>query len=286
MAAATQQLERREQLRPVLAELWHSFNERNLLTWASALSFQLVTTFVPALLFGLALLGFLDLQSVWADVAKEIRPHMSQAAFTVVEDTATLVLTEKQLLWLTLGGALAVWQLSGGVRAIMGGLADVYEIEENRPWRERVWRSLGLAAAIGALVVLAVGASWLGPLLYGDVGQPAGALLFALRWTVAGLLLMAAVALTLHHAPAMRSSAAWITTGALIIVGAWIAASLLFGAYIRFVADYRSIFGNLATIVVLFAYIYVSSIVFFAGARVDAIMRRRLGVTGAGGDER
>jgi uncharacterized BrkB/YihY/UPF0761 family membrane protein len=32
----------------------------------------------------------------------------------------------------------------------------------------------------------------------------------------------------------------------------------------------------MATIVVLFAYIYISSIVFFAGAQVDAIIRRRI----------
>jgi uncharacterized BrkB/YihY/UPF0761 family membrane protein len=60
------------------------------------------------------------------------------------------------------------------------------------------------------------------------------------------------------------------------VVGAWIAASILFGLYIRFVASYGSIFGNLATIVILFAYIYISSIVFFAGAQVDAIIRRRV----------
>jgi membrane protein len=67
-----------------------------------------------------------------------------------------------------------------------------------------------------------------------------------------------------------------VTVGTAIVVGAWILASILFGIYIRFIASYGSIFGNLATIMVLFAYIYLSAIVFFAGAQVDAIIRRRV----------
>ena len=35
-------------------------------------------------------------------------------------------------------------------------------------------------------------------------------------------------------------------------------------------------FGSLATIFVLFLYMYLSSIVFFAGAQLDAIIRRRV----------
>ena len=54
------------------------------------------------------------------------------------------------------------------------------------------------------------------------------------------------------------------------------ALTILFGAYIRFVASYQTIFGNLATVVILCGYIYLSSIVFFAGAQVDSIIRRRV----------
>jgi membrane protein len=61
-----------------------------------------------------------------------------------------------------------------------------------------------------------------------------------------------------------------------MIVGVWVIASVLFGTYIRFIASYGSIYGSLATIVVLFLYVYISAIVFFAGAQVDAIIRRRV----------
>lgn len=275
MATATRKSARAE-LPGAVRELAGSFSERDLLTWASALSFQLVTAVVPFLLFAVGLIGFLSLDSAWADIAKSIKPHMSEAAFKVVDDTAKRVVTEKQLWWVTLGFALAIWQVSGGIRTIMGGLCLIYDCGESRSWFDRIRVSVLLAIVISALILAAIAIAWAGPLVYGDVGQPLGALFFLARWVIAAVLLGTATALTVRFAPDGYQPPGWVSVGTAIVVGAWIAASVLFGLYIRFVASYGSIFGNLATIVVLFAYIYISSIVFFAGAQVDAIIRRRV----------
>src|SRR3954452_6226228 len=275
MATATRRSARTE-LPSAIRELVHCIQERNLLTWASALSFQLVTAFVPFLLFGFGLIGFLNLDSAWADITKTIKPHMSQAAFKVVDDTAKKVVDQKQLWWVTIGLALAIWQVSGGIRTIMGGLNAVYECKESRSWFQRMRLSIGLAFGVSALIIAAIGVAWDGPLLYGDVGQPFGAVFFVVRWAIAAVLLGCATGITVRLAPYGYQPTGWVTAGTAIVVGAWIVASILFGLYIRFVASYGSIFGNLATIVVLFAYLYVSSIVFFAGAQVDSIVRRRV----------
>ena len=50
--------------------------------------------------------------------------------------------------------------------------------------------------------------------------------------------------------------------------------SLGFGVYLREIADYNSIFGGLATVVVLIAYLYASAVVFLGGVQVDALVRR------------
>src|SRR4051794_7503301 len=177
MATATRKSARTE-LPSAIRELVHCIQERNLLTWASALSFQLITAVVPFLLFGFGLIGFLNLDSAWTDIAKNIKPHMSGAAFKVVDDTAKKVVTEKQLWWVTVGFALAIYQVSGGIRTIIGGLDAVYGCDESRSWFERIRLSVVLAVVVSALVLGAIAVAWAGPLLYGDVGQPLGALLF------------------------------------------------------------------------------------------------------------
>jgi membrane protein len=266
----------RAELPGATRELIDSFRERHLMTWAGALAFQISTAVVPFLLFGLGLIGFFNLDSVWADITKQIKPHMSGAAFKVVDSTADRVLHQKQIFWVTIGLAVALWEVSGGMRTIMSGLSLIYECDDDRGWFERTRLSLLLAVIVSVLVIAAIAVAWTGPLLYGDVGQPLGALLFLLRWAIAAVLLGCATGLTVRLAPDGYQPTRWVTTGTTIVVGAWIAASILFGVYIRFIASYGSIYGNLATIVILFAYIYISAIVFFAGAQVDAIIRRRV----------
>jgi membrane protein len=126
------------------------------------------------------------------------------------------------------------------------------------------------------LILAAISLAWLGPLVYGDVGQPLGAVFLIIRWLLAAVLLGLATGLTVRLAPDGYQPAGWVSVGTAMIVGVWVIASVLFGMYIRFIASYGSIYGSLATIVVLFLYVYISAIVFFAGAQVDAIIRRRV----------
>ena len=54
----------------------------------------------------------------------------------------------------------------------------------------------------------------------------------------------------------------------------WLVMSLGFGLYLREIADYNSIFGGLATVVVLIAYLYAAAVVFLGGVQLDALVRR------------
>ena len=118
---------------------------------------------------------------------------------------------------------------------------------------DRCSRSPSARAGWRAIAVVVVT-----PLLYGDVGGVVAVLLFLARWAVAGLLLLLAVALLLHYAPERRSPLHWVTFGAVLIMAGWLVMSLGFGLYLREIADYNSIFGGLATVVVLIAYLYAA----------------------------
>ena len=266
----------RAELPAASRELVNRFNQHKLLVWASALSFQIVTAIVPFLLFGFGLIGFLSLDSAWSNIAKNLKPHMSAAAFQVVNSTADKVLHQKQLFWVTAGFALAIWEVSGGMRAVMGGLNRIYGLQEDRTWLERMRRSLFLALIVSALVLGAVALTWLAPLAYGHLNGPLTVLMTIARWLIAAVMLGLACGLTVRLAPNGYQPSGWVSAGTAIVVGAWLITSILFGLYIRFIASYGSIYGNLATIVILFAYVYISAIVFFAGAQVDAIIRRRV----------
>jgi len=231
---------------------------------------------VPLGLFAFGLLGFLHLEGVWADdLAPRVQAAVSQPAFALADDVVTNALSDRQAFWITAGLVIALWEISGAIRATMGALNTVYGLETRRSWRRRMGVSTLLALAVGACWLGAIAVVVVGPLLYGDVGGVAAAALFVVRWCAAGLLLLLAVGVLLHYAPEMRSPLRWVSFGSVLIMAGWLVMSLGFGVYLREIADYNSIFGGLATVVVLIAYLYAAAVVFVSGVQVDALARRR-----------
>ncbi|MFL5827205.1 MAG: YihY/virulence factor BrkB family protein [Thermoleophilaceae bacterium] len=276
MAIATRRL-RRPSLPSVpggLRKLVDEFERNDLLTSASAIAFQILTTIVPFALFLVSLAGFLNLGSLWRDeIAPKLHNAVSGPAYQVINDTVTKALSSRQAFWLTFGALLALWQLSGAVRAAMGALNRVYDVRAERSWRERIAVSVAIALGQALCLIGALAVVTLTPLLYGDVGQPLGALLFAARWGAAALLLLACVWMLVRYGPASPRPVRWVSFGSGLVVAGWVLMSIGFGVYLRAVADYGSIFGNLASLVVLLTYLYLSAIVFLGGAQIDSLVR-------------
>jgi membrane protein len=257
-------------------ELVDAFEENDLLTYASAIAFQILSALVPALMFGFGLLGFLSLDGVWRDeLAPDIKANVSKPAFAVIDDVVTKALSQHQLFWVTFGFVIALWQISGGVRAVMGALNTVHGVETRRSFWRRMLVSFALGLALGACWLVAITAVVLGPLLYGDIPLAVAALLLLARWAVAGAVLLLAVALVLHFAPEPDQPLEWVSYGALLVMFGWVVMSAGFGFYLRDIADYNSIFGSLATVVVLIAYLYAAAVVFLGGVQADALVRER-----------
>ena len=254
-----------------------AYRENDLLTYASAISFQLLSALIPLVLLGLGLLGVFDLQGVWRhDVAPHVRDQVSPKAFSALDDTATTVLEKKQLLWVTFGAALAVWQVSGAVRAVMGVFNRIYEVEERRRFWTRIAVSIGLALVEVVVLLMASAVIIFGQAFAREVfgkGALVSVIGFVAQWGAAAALLLVAVAALGRFAPAKARPWRWVSLGSGLVVLAWIAMSLLFAWYLRDVADYRSIFGNLATLFVMIEYVYLAAIIFLTGIQMDSLIR-------------
>jgi membrane protein len=270
------------QPRKVVRQVIEGMEEHDLLTYASAIAFKVMTSLIPIALLVVSIMGFLDLESAWTkDLAPEVKAQVSKQVFAVIDDVVRRTLGSKQGWWLTAGFVFTLWQASGVARGVMGALSSIYGDGDNRSFIRRYATSfaLGLAVAvcvIGALVVVRFGPELLG---LGDVGWLADVALFVVRWGVALALLSTAVWVLLRFAPAKPGPHRWVSFGSGLCVLAWVGTSVVFGVYVTDIADYGSIFGSLATVFLLMTYLYVSACAFLIGAQVDALVRH--GETGS-----
>jgi membrane protein len=267
----------RELARALLA----GFKEHDLLTYSSAISFQILTAIIPFLLFVLAVAGLLHLNSVWRDhLEPQIRSHVSAAVFTVISNAVDKVFASRRVPWATLGGGLALWQVSGAVRAVMGAFARIYGASTERPFLRRYAVSFVLSIEVGGCFILATLCVLFAPFFsVAHAGAAWEVLAFLLRWGSAVGLLLLAVGLLVRHAPATDQPLPRVSLGASIVVGLWVVVSLVFYFYLTAIASYESVFGSLASVIVVMGYLYISTTVFLFGTQLDAIIRAQ--ATGA-----
>jgi membrane protein len=254
--------------RRTLHALVHAFDEYDLLTYATAIAFNAIFAVIPLALFGLGLLGVLGAESVWTQhLAPDLRRQVSPDVFHVIDSSVRNVFRARQAFWVTIGAVLAVWEVSGAMRAVMTVLDRIYGVRRRRGRVERYRVSLLLSFAATVLLVAAAFVFELAP-------ATGSALATIARWPLAAALLLATLGIVVRWAPAEHRSWRWVTFGTGLVVVSWLLMSLLFGLYLREIAEYGSIFGNLATVIVGFEYAYLSAIVFLAGLTVDGIAQR------------
>jgi membrane protein len=257
-----------------LVRLWVDlFSRHQILNSASAISFQSLKALVPLALFGFALLSALGLRDVWiTTMAPSVSRRLAPESFTAVDTEVRKILHDRELGLLVLAGVALLWYVSGLVRAAINGMNLIYEVPDLRSFRRRWALSFALALALAASVVLSVLAVTAGPRLV-----PSGAghvLLTVLRWPFAISVLALAVGLTVHHGPAINRQARWASGGSVLIVAGWLAESLLFGWYVRTLANFESASGTLTIFLVVAAYLYAASVIFLVGVQLDELLRK------------
>jgi len=258
----------RDELRATAGDIVDGFARHRLLTYASAIAYQVISALIPFALFALALAGALDMGSLWTD---RLRPDLLQSAspelLALMDKTVEQVLHHRQTFWLTLGLVVMLWELGGAVRATMESLDDIYCTEEKRGRLDKYVTSTWLAAAVGALWLAALA------LLLGGHALIAGPIGVAVRFVLAALLLMCATGLTVRIAPTERPPVKWVSLGSVVIVLGWLFVVGGYVVYATSVASYGSVFGSLAAAFVLIVAVYLSAVVFLTGVLIDAKAR-------------
>lgn len=254
-----------------------AFIRDDMTTYATALAYHILLSLFPFLIFLIALLSFFDLSDFYDWIRQQIQPLLPPPAMEQVDAVIQeLQMPQKGLI--SAGAATALWLASRGIRALMNAMNVAYGAKESRP----VWKLYPLSVlytlGIALMLVIASGLLIMGPQAMQWLAQQVGLeQLFVLfwtwlRWPAALLLLMLAVAMLYQFAPNVRHPFRLVSTGSVLSVLVWVAASLGFAYYVQNFADYSVTYGSIGTVIVLLIYLYISSAALLFGAEVNAVI--------------
>ena len=269
----------------VLRATWRQISSDRISLIAAGCAFWATLALFPAISTLISLYGLVfDPQTVEPQLA-ELRPLLPPAAYALIEQRVqTLVSHGRTTLGASLlvGSALAFWSASTGTKSILSALNLAYEAQEGRGFLrfQATGLLLTLCAMVGAALGLAIPLFL--PTAISFIGLSAHVRVLArlggLAVLVGFVLLAIAVLYWLGpNRPGARWR--WVTPGSLLATLLWLAASLLFSAYVAHLASYDLTYGPLGAVAGVMMWFWVSAYVVLAGAELDAQLAAASGET-------
>ncbi len=248
------------------------FSKHELLDHASSMAFAVLKALVPLTLLGLGLLAAVGERHVWEKtIFPSIQSNVQPATAHAIDVAAERIFSTSSTGLIVFASVMTLWYVSGSVRGVMSSTNAIYGCEETRSWKQRYPTSIGLAAAITLCVVGAILVVLAAPAL---ARHGALEVVVAIgRWVVAIGLLALAVGLLMRFAPVEPRPNTWVSGGSILVILAWVAATLIFQLLATTLLNFKSATGNLGVFLVLGGYVYTSAIIFLVGVEIDELLR-------------
>ena len=263
--------------------LWRTLakiDEDDCMGLAAQLAFYFFLSLFPALLFLVALIGYLPLEDTLARMLTRLGSVAPGEVVTLLRAQLEELVLGSHGGLLTLGIAGAIWSSSAAMLSLINALNHAYDVEERRSWWKQRLVAILLTIAGAVFIVLSLVLVLAGP---GAAAWVAGwfhlAPVFALVWAVARWPLMLslivfAIDLVYRFGPNRRGGWAWVTPGALLATGLWILSSFAFKFYVANMAQFNATYGAIGGVVVVLLWCYVSGLAILVGAELNGVIEQ------------
>jgi membrane protein len=264
--------------RQVVARTIAEVADDNCLGLAAQLSFYFLLALFPALIFLVALIGYVPLETTFGELLAALGTVAPQELVELIRGQLALIAEGSQVSLLTLGVLGAVWSSSAAVVAIIDALNRAFDVTEWRPWWKRRLVAIGLTIALAAFIVIFLVLVLIGPSIafriadWLSLGSAVAVLWTLIRWPVMIGCLVLAVDLVYHFAPNRDARWVWITPGSILATCLWLASSFGFKLYVTNFGDYTATYGAIGGAIVTMLWFYVSSMAILIGAELNGVI--------------
>ncbi|SDT29031.1 membrane protein [Paenibacillaceae bacterium GAS479] len=257
--------------------MFSRFQDDEVPALGAQLTYYLLLSFFPFLIFLVSLLGYLNLNG--DELINEFILMLPEDGGNTVRTILSEVSVGSSGTLLSIGMIGTIWAASNGINAVIKGINKAYDEEENRPfWKVRgisLLATIVLAIVIILVVVLLIFGRVIGEYMFQKLDYPAG---FEPIWTVVSFLLpLAAMILvfTLLYwiTPNRKLNFRDVLPGACFATIGWIVTSILFSFYVSQFGNYTKTYGSLGGVIVLLVWLYLSSIIIVLGGEINAALR-------------
>lgn len=248
---------------------------------SAQLAYYLMLSLFPFLLFVVGLVSFLPFTS--GEVLDLIRPFAPAETYDLIRQNIAGIFDKGGLKLASISFVAAFWLASMSVQSLVRSLNDALEVTRKVPF----WRGLlqDFGFTIGMMFILPF--SLVVPVaeklarrfishfaLVADIAADYSSIWFVFRWGLGSLFLFLFFVLLYRILPSVSLTIRQVLPGAFFATIAWQVVSEVFSYYAEF-GSYDRLYGQLAGIIVLMTWFYLSSVVLMLGGLMNAERMRQ-----------
>lgn len=244
-------------------------------------AYYLLLSVLPFLLVVLSIVQFLPVEE--ASILALLRPFVPEESFQLIEQSVQSVLYKSHGKLLVLSVLAALWTTSVVVQSFARSLDLANERLHQQPVWVNIIRNLGVTVLFMLIVPMSLFLPLIEKLLhtiiaYYDVLDAWEGWLYIwpnIKWGLGTLFLFIFFLLFYQLMPTGKMKWKEVLPGALLSAFGWQFVSLLFGEYVSRV-DYSRLYGQLAGIIMLVLWFYLTAIIIILSGLLNAEWRRKV----------
>jgi membrane protein len=246
---------------------------------AAQTAYYLLLSVFPFLIFIISLISFFPVDA--NQILDFLRPFAPGQSFRFIEDNVANILEEDKGRVLSLSLIAAFWISSMAVQALARALNEANGIKRPLPYWQGLLRDLGVTLLFMMLVPLSLFLPFIESGLHwvvssaGTLDQWQGWIYIwpGVKWGLGSVFLFLFFLLFYKIVPSERLTFREVWPGALFSAVGWQIVSLLFADYVSTV-NYTRLYGQLAGIIVLVLWFYLTAIVILLSGLLIAELRK------------
>lgn len=258
-----------------LEQLIFRYKDDDLAGMSAQITYYLILSFFPFLLFLINLLSFTPLSGelLFSNFDNFLPSESSDLIKNIVLETVQA--KSRILLIVSMIGSL--WVASKGIAAIMKGLNRAYDIKEDRGFIKMrltaIFSTVGVTILIILSFIMIVFGKTLGIYLFELIGAKN---IFNMVWSVlrycfALIIMFIAFSLIYKYVPNRKLKFSNIKIGTIFATIGWVVISLLFSFYVNNFGSYEKIYGSLGGAIALIIWLNISALIILVGGELNAI---------------
>lgn len=258
----------------VAKDMVYRFKDDNVMALSSQLSYSIITSAFPFLVFLLTISPYLKIDE--NKVLQSLRVLVASDAFNLIKRIIREILNTRRPHLLLFSLIFGISGLASGVKAVINGLNKAYDEPEKRPFY-KVWIVDMIGTITISIIIILSFVMLVSGEALGDYIQNLYRFSDTIRlwWDIIRLLLSILILIVLfafsyYLLPSRKSRWKEVIFGAIFSSLGWILTSVGFAYYVNNFSNYTKFYGSIDAIFVLMAWIYVSSIIIIIGGEFNA----------------